>query len=245
MKNIKIIYKIKRRNDKMYDEFRDFGNSWVETNEIILKTFIRMFVGLLITGIVAFSVYASGLYTSILIGGSYYILAMMEIAVVLLFSLMFRKLSPIMVSILFYLYAFINGITMSCIFIAFDITAIFGAFFTTAVLFGALAIYGYLTKSDMTKWGNIINVGLIVGIIVSIINIFMGSSTLDLIINWAMLILFCGITIYDMNRIKYMQNYVQCEQEKIYIYCAMQLYLDFINIFIRILSLLGRGNRKN
>ena len=61
-----------------------------------------------------------------------------------------------------------------------------------------------------------------------------------IIVDWAMLLLFCGITAYDMNKIKYMQQYVECDEEKIYVYCAMQLYLDFINIFLRLLSIMSR-----
>ena len=212
------------------------------TNDVIIKACIRMFLGLMVTGVVAYYMFTSGAYIRILTGFSYGILGIMEIAVVLIFSLAFRKLSPTMVTVLFYLYAFINGITMSVIFAAFEINTIFYAFFMTAILFGALAVYGYTTKRDMTKFGTIFTVGLIVGLIFSVINIFIGSTTLDLIIDWAMLLLFCGITIYDINKIPVLKNSIT-DPEKLYIYVAMDLYLDFINIFIRLLSILGRNKR--
>lgn len=214
------------------------------TNNLMVKTFTRMFIGLMITAVVALYMYFSGTYITILTGFSYYLLAILEVSVVLIFSFLFKKLSSTAVSFLFYTYAFINGITMSVIFAAFEMSTIFYAFFTSAALFGALAIYGHTTETNLTKWGTVLSVGLIVGIIMSIINIFIGSTMLDIIVNWAILLLFCGITIYDMNKMKFMQEGMEIDPEKMYIYCAMDLYLDFINIFIRLLAILGR-NRKD
>ncbi len=219
-------------------------NQYVDdTNSTIIKVFFRMFLGLLATGLTALYTYKSGMYISILSGVSYSVLAITEVAIVLIFSWMFRKLSPTIVTVLFYLYAFINGITMSVIFAAFEMNTIFYAFFTTALLFGGLALYGYETKADMTKIGTILKVGLIVGLIVSIINLFIGNTIIDIALDWIMLLIFCGLTIYDMNKISYMQEYVEYDTEKLYIYGAMELYLDFINIFIRLLSIMGRSRR--
>ena len=211
-----------------------------ETNNIMLKVFFRMFLGLLATGLTALYTYQSGLYLTILSGVSYAVIAVIEIAVVLIFSLLFKKLSPLAVTILFYLYAFINGITLSVIFAAFEMNTIFLAFFTTAALFGGLAFYGYTTKRDITKWGSILIVALIVGLIVSVVNLFIGNSLIDIALDWGMLLVFCGLTIYDINKIKLMGQELEQESEKLYIYGAMELYLDFINIFIRILSIMGR-----
>lgn len=220
------------------------NNQYVnDTNSTMIKIFFRMFLGLLATGLTALYVYKSGMYISILSGMSYSVLAIVEVAIVLIFSWMFRKLSPTVVTILFYLYAFINGITMSVIFAAFEMNTIFYAFFTTSLLFGGLALYGYETKADMTKIGTILKVGLIVGLIVSIINLFLGNTLLDIALDWIMLLIFCGLTIYDMNKISYMQDSVEYDTEKFYIYGAMELYLDFINIFIRLLSIMGRSRR--
>lgn len=220
------------------------NNQYVgEINNSIIETFFRMFLGLLATALAAFYTYKSGLYITISTGMSYAVLAIIEVAVVLIFSFMFKKLSPTMVTILFFLYAFINGITMGVIFAVFNMSTIFYAFITTALLFGGLALYGYTTKKDMTKLSTIFSVALLVGLIVSIINLIIGNSMLNIILDWVMLLVFCGLTAYDMNKIKYMQNYVDCDSEKIYVYCAMELYLDFINMFLRILSILGRNRR--
>ena len=114
------------------------------------------------------------------------------------------------------------------------------AFFVTAFLFGGLALYGYTTKRDISKLSTICMVGLIIGIIVSIINIFIGNTIVDIILDWAMLIVFCGLTAYDLYKIKSGQLQVDINTEKMYVYYAMDLYLDFINIFIRLLSIFGR-----
>lgn len=209
-------------------------------NRGIVKTFFRMFLGLLVTALAAYLTYSTGLYMRI----SYAGLAIIELVVVLVFSFMFKKLSPMMASILFFAYAVINGITMATIFAVFNIGTIFTAFLTTALLFGALALYGYKTNKDMTRLGTICSVALIVGLIVSLINLFMGSSIVNIILDWVMLFVFCGLTAHDMNNIKYMQQYVNCDEEKIYIYCAMDLYLDFINIFVRLLSIFARRDEE-
>lgn len=214
-----------------------------ETNDSMIKVFFRMFLGLLATALAAFYTYKSGLYITVSTGISYAVLAIIEIAVVLIFSFMFKKLSPTMVTMLFFVYSFINGITMGVIFAAFEMSTIFYAFLTTALLFGGLALYGYTTKKDMTKASTIFTIALIVGLIVSLINLFIGNTLIDIILDWVMLLVFCGLTVHDMNRIKYMQNYVNCDSEKLYVYSAMELYLDFINIFIRLLSILARNRR--
>ncbi len=208
-------------------------------NEWMIKTFFRMFLGLIVTALAAFYTYKTGLYLEV----SYGFLAIIEIGLVLMFSFLFKKMSPTVVTILFYVYALINGITMGTIFAVFNMNTIFYAFITAALLFGGLALYGYTTNKDMTNFSTIFTVALIIGLIVSIINLFIGSSTINIILDWIMLLVFCGLTAHDMNTIKYMQNYVDCDNEKLYVYCAMDLYLDFINIFIRLLSIFGRRER--
>ncbi len=210
------------------------GNNWA------LKTFVRMFLGLLATALVAFYTYESGLYIKIATSMSYAILGIVEIAVVLLFSWLFKKASPVVVTILYFLYAVINGVTMSVIFAAFSMNTIFYAFLTSSLLFAGLAAYGYFTKKDVTKLGSVCMVALVVGLVMSIINLFLGNTVLDIILDWVILAIFVGLTVYDMNRIKYLNEELDCPDEKLYIYGAMELYLDFINIFIRLLSIFGR-----
>lgn len=222
---------------EFFDE-RD-NNPVQEKNSDIIKAFTRMFFGLLVTAVTAYFTYTSGAFLTI----SYPLLAIVEVVVVLVFSLAFSKLSPGVVTALYYAYAILNGVTLSTIFAVFEITEITSSFFISAVLFGALALYGYTTNRDITKYGSIFMVGLIVGIIASVINIFIGNSLLSVGIDWFMLLLFCGLTAYDMKKLTTIAYAVNEDKEKLYVYFAMQLYLDFINLFIRILSLTARRSR--
>ncbi len=218
--------------------YSDNQNVITATNDSVIKTFFRMFLGLFATALISFITFATGAYETMIM--YYPVLAIAEIVVVLVFSLAFRKMSPTAVTVLYFLYAILNGVTMSSIFAAYEISTIFYAFSTTSLLFGGLALYGYTTKKDITKFGTICLWGLVVGVIVSVVNLFLGSSMVDIALNWIMLIIFCGLTIYDMNKIKYLQEYGEHDAEKMYVYCAMDLYLDFINIFLRILQLFAK-----
>lgn len=209
-------------------------------NTLLSKTFFWMFLGLLGTGIIAWYTYASNLYIDIITSNGFAIVCILELVVVLLFSLFFRKLPPTIVGILYFVYSMINGVTLSTIFALYELNSIVILFIISALIFAALAYYGRNTKNDLSSWGTILFAGLIAGIILSIINLFLGNSMLDIIIDWAMLVVFFGFTAYDMNKIKAFELESDLDQDKLHIYCAMQLYLDFINLFIRILSIFGK-----
>ena len=223
-------------------ETYDDGNAiyTMDTNKVLTNTFFRMFLGLLASALTAFYVYKSGLYISVLTNGSYIALAIIELAVVLIFSLLFKKLSPTAVTVLFFTYAFINGFTLSVIFLVYELTSIIYAFAATSLLFGVLAFIGYKTDKDISNWGTVLTVALLIGIILTFVNIFVGNTMLDIALDWAILLIFFGLTIYDTNKIKLMQQAGFCEDEKLYVYGAMELYLDFINIFLYILRLFGK-----
>lgn len=210
-------------------------------NKIFGKTFFWMFLGLLGTAIVAWYTYSSGLFINIVLDGYFNILLIVELVAVLLFSLLFRKLPPVVVGILYFVYSMLNGVTLSTIFAVFELNSIVYLFIVSALIFGALALIGYKTRKDLSSWRPYITVFLIAGILLTIVNLLIfKNSTFDLILDWLILALFFGITIYDINKIKLLQEDETVDQEKIHIYCAMQLYLDFINIFLRILSIFGK-----
>ena len=209
-------------------------------NKIFGKTFFWMFLGLLGSAIIAWYTYSSGLFIDIVLGDYFNLLLILELVVVLVFSLLFRKMPPTLVGILYFVYAMINGVTLSVIFAVFDLSSIIYLFIVSAVIYGVLGLIGYKTDKDLTSWKPYLSVFLIAGIVLSIINIFIQNSTFELFLDWAILILFFGITIYDINKIKLLQQDPNIVSEKIHIYCAMQLYLDFINIFLRILSIFGK-----
>lgn len=208
--------------------------------KLISKTFFWMFLGLLGTALISWYTYSSGLFIRLVAGGYWSLLLIVEVIVVILFSFLFRKVSPTVVGILYFIYAAINGVTLSTIFYTFELGSIVYLFLAAAVLFGVLAFIGYKTNADISKWHNILFAVLIIGLILSVVNLFVGNSMLDIGIDWLILITFFGITVYDMNKIKNLQYEDGIDQEKLYIYGAMELYLDFINIFLRILSLFGK-----
>lgn len=212
----------------------------MDANSILSNTFFRMFLGLLASAITAFYAYYSGLYVDIIMNDYYGILAIVELVVVVIFSFLFKKLSPTAVSVLYFAYAFLNGFTLSVIFAVFKITSVVYAFIGSAALFGILSFLGYKTDKDISNWGTMLIIALLIGIVLTIVNFFIGSTALDIVLDWAILFLFFGLTVYDMNKIKNMQEMGFCEDEKLYVYGAMELYLDFINIFLRILSLFGK-----
>ncbi len=213
-------------------------------NKLFGKTFFLMFLGLLGSAIVAWYTYYSGLFLDIVLQGGFAVLLIIELVAVLLFNFLFRKLPPVVVGILYFVYSMLNGVTLATVFAVYELSSVIYLFVISALVFGVFAIIGYKTNKDLSSWGPYITVFLIAGIILSIINLFIiQSSGFDLFVDWLILALFCGVTIYDINKIKMLQNVPDIDQEKIYIYCAMQLYLDFINIFLRILSIFGK--RKN
>ena len=217
------------------------NNVVIEENRIFGKTFFWMFLGLLGSGIIAWYTYASGLFIDIVLEGYFNILLIIELVAVIVFSLLFRKLPPWAVGILYFVYSMINGVTLSVIFAVFELSSIIYLFVVSAIIFAVLGIIGYKTNADLSRWSPYITVFLIAGLVLSLLNLFIfKNSTFDLILDWIILAIFCGVTIYDINRIKLLQSEPSINQEKIHIYCAMQLYLDFINIFLRILSIFGK-----
>ena len=210
-------------------------------NKLFGKTFFWMFLGLLGSGLIAWYTYSSGLYFKILIEDSFFTLLILELVAVLLFSFLFRKLPPIVVGILYFVYAALNCVTLSVIFAVFELGSIIYLFLASAIIFAILGIIGYKTNKDLTKWSTYLNVFLIIGILLSVLNLFiLKNPTFDLILDWIILAIFFGVTVYDINKIKLLQLEEGINQEKVHIYCAMQLYLDFINIFLRILSIFGK-----
>lgn len=211
------------------------------TNKTLAQTFLWMFLGLLSTGIIAAITYYTG--AIIEIANSWTVVLIAQIVIAIVFGLFFHKLSSGMVTLLFFGYSMITGLTFSVIFAAFDLTTIAYALFATAAFFGILAYIGYKTEKDLSSFGTILMAALIVALILTLVNFFIGSDGLDIILDWVILGIFAGLTAYDMNKVKMMSETYGYDQEKVAIYGAMQLYLDFINMFLRILEIFG--DRRN
>ena len=195
-------------------------------NKLFGKTFFLMFLGLLGSAIVAWYTYYSGLFLDIVLQGGFAVLLIIELVAVLLFNFLFRKLPPVVVGILYFVYSMLNGVTLATVFAVYELSSVIYLFVISALVFGVFAIIGYKTNKDLSSWGPYITVFLIAGIVLSIINLFiLKSSGFDLFVDWLILALFCGVTIYDINKIKMLQNVPDIDQEKIYIYIVPCNYI--------------------
>lgn len=143
---------------------------------------------------------------------------------------------------LFIIYAATTGIFFGIVLLAYAGASVFGVFLSTVAVFGVLAMFGYKTERDLSSWGRYLTAGLIGIIIAAVINIFIGSTMADLIINIIGVIVFTGFTAYDMQRIKYFNTEItDPEMRKRYgILGALSLFLDFINLFLSLLRIFGR-----
>ncbi|WP_066712294.1 Bax inhibitor-1/YccA family protein [Clostridium sp. Marseille-P299] len=214
----------------------------METSLVMSKTFIFMFIGLFVSAISAFIVYDTG-FTEFLSNQSMFVLLIVELGVVFAATRVLEKKKVGLAGALFLLYAVINGATLSTIFLVYEIGSIFSVFVIAAIVFGLMAVYGYVTKSDLTSVGSIGMMGLIGVIVLSVINIFMKSSGLDFMISIVGLAIFIGLTAYDMQKIKEMsKTNIGMSTTAIALFGALELYLDFINIFLRLLRLFGRDD---
>ena len=211
----------------------------LEENRIFSKVFMWMFVGLAIT-------FGVGYYVSLNVNmlyniftKFYWFLIIAEIGVVIFLSARIHKLQPTTAKVLFCAYSFLTGLTFSSIFVVYKLTSIIYVFGITAVLFLILSMIGYYTKMDLTKLGTYLFMALLGVIICSIINIFVGSETFNFGLTILALIIFIVYIAYDIQKIK--RNLYTLPEDNLAIYGALQLYLDFINIFIRLLRLFGNS----
>ena len=170
-----------------------------------------------------------------------------ELILVISVSRAISKLSPGVGLALFFTYSALNGITLSVIFLAYGLGTILLAFGTTTLIFVILTVVGLTTKEDLTKWGPILLVGLLGIILASLINFFLASTALDWIVTYLGILIFLGLIVYDSNRIKKMTytavlqgNSDQQVFNGIAVIGTLHLYLDFINLFLRLLRVLGR-----
>ena len=199
-------------------------------NRIYSKVFSWLFIGLMITFV---SGYCLSLNQTLL----YQVLSIGVIALVMGFKI--RTMNPIVAKICYIVYSLITGLTFGSIFYAYEVSSVIFVFLVTSLIFGLLALYGYVTKRDVTKISTILFVTLIAGLVISVLNLFVfKSSQLDALLSIIMLVVFMGYVIYDMKAIKYLVN--SMDEDNAAVYGAFQLYLDFINIFIRLLEFIGK-----
>lgn len=165
------------------------------------------------------------------------------LGLVFLMGGMVEKMSGTLLLAVFILYSALTGMSLSYIFWIYNLASVGKVFFMSAGVFGLMAVAGYTTKTDLTKLGSILFIGLIGIVVASLVNMFMGSSTMDYVISIIGVIVFTGLTAYDMQRLKRLGDVVATGTEaaqKMALMGALSLYLDFINLFLMLLRLFGR-----
>ena len=214
-------------------------------NSVLTKSFLYMFVALLITAITSISVASSPSLIGFFFGNGsmapLIVCFVLEIGLVIACTAVMKRNNVMLSAILFFSYAVVNGITFTVIFMVYQLSSIVTVFFMTSVMFGILAAIGAITKKDLSGWGPVLFAGLLGILIGSVVNIFAHSRGADFLITAVGIVVFMGLTIYDVNRIKKMASENSSYSTTVLgLYGAMQLYLDFINLFLKLLRLMGK-----
>lgn len=209
------------------------------------RVYLWMTLALTITGFVALYVARSYTLLEMMLQNQFMFwgLLIAEVALVMYISVRINRISVTTATLLFIVYAVLNGITMSTLFVIYTASSIASTFFITAGTFGTMALIGSFTRKDLTKLGSICIMGVIGLIIASLVNLFLHSSMMTLIISYIGVLLFVGLTAYDAQKIKRLLSAdgikVNDNTQKIALLGALTLYLDFINLFIYLLHILG------
>lgn len=212
----------------------------IARNTLIRQVYAWMGGGLLVTALMAMVTVSSPAILNAVFGNRlvFYALVFGELGLVVAISGAINRLSAATASFLFVLYAALNGVTLSVIFAVYTAESVASTFVITAATFGVMSAYGALTRRDLTGWGSFLFMGLIGVVIASLVNIFTRSSAASWVISAVGVIVFTGLTAYDTQKIKAMAA-TGAEGRKPAILGALTLYLDFINLFLMLLRLLG------
>lgn len=224
-----------------------YGQSSIvkQSNAIMRQVYVRMFVGLLITAFCALGVAVTPGLAMVVLGNKIVfwgmVIAMFAIAIIM--PTRMDKMSTTSLMALFFVYSAIMGVFLAPIFYAYHLGTIAYTFFITAGVFGAMSVYGYFTKTDLTKIGSFLMMALFGLLIVMIVNIFMKSSAMEWIISAAGVLIFMGFTAWDTQTVRRLAaaNLDPTMASKLGTMAAFNLYLDFINLFLFLLRIFGGG----
>jgi FtsH-binding integral membrane protein len=230
-----------------------FGNSqpaWISAStaemEVRERAFFRsvygwMFAGLALTTVAAFGVVSSVAMQQLIFGTPLrWVLFIAQIGLVIFLGVRINRMSAGAAAFTFLAYSLLTGLTLSAVFLVYTGPSIVSAFASASAMFGGMAIYGAVTKRDLTSWGSFFMMGLIGVILLSLLNMFMRSDGLNFTIGLVGVFVFLGLTAYDNQKLKAYAHAGGATSSNLAIYGALQLYLDFINLFLMLLRLFGR-----
>ena len=225
--------------------YQGYGVQGIENKvSAVMKTvYLKMFFALLVTATVSAGIVVMAPQISVYIGthtGVYFVAAIIEVGLVIAISGAINRMSSTTASLLFYLFAIVNGVTLSLIGLVYSPVSILKTFIITAGTFGAMSIYGYFTNKNLAKMGSILMMALFGLIICMIVNIFWANSTFDWIISGLGVLIFVGLTAWDTQQIKNMaQAMPNASDGRLATLGALTLYLDFVNLFLYLLRFFG------
>lgn len=214
---------------------------------LMRKVYLWMTMALVITGLCAWGTATSPSMVQLVYGNraAIWVLLIAELGLVFYTTARIQRLSLTTATTLFIIYSALNGVTLSSIFMVYAMTSIAKVFFITAGTFGVMALYGYVTKTDLSRFGNLFLMALFGLIIATVANLFIKSSGFDLILSYIGVVLFVGLTAWDSQQIKRalaMQAGLDESAQKVALLGALELYLDFINLFLYLLRIFGRSD---
>lgn len=231
-----------------YDFDSGYAQDVLTLNQYMVRTFGWMFVGLMVTFVLAAALaMTETVYYLFAIPYIHYILLIAELAVVMIMSTNIQNRSVGTTRTMFVIYSLLNGIVFSFYFAVFDVMKLIFIFALTALFFGAFALYGRVTKTDLSRLGPLLIGGLIFLVIANLLSLFIDFSAAERVICMVGIVIFLCFTAYDTQKIKANYEYFYGDEamlQKASIFSALQLYLDFINLFLYLLRFMGRGQKR-
>lgn len=224
-----------------------FYSSYAEQtmSQFMYRVYGWMALALSITSVIAYYVAQSPALLNGVVNNPFVLIGIFvaQIALVVVLSTLLLRMSFVLAFSLFMLYAASLGVTLSLLFVTYEITSLYATFIVTSGMFGALCLYGYFTRADLTSLGNIALMALFGLILAMLVNMFLQNSAFDLVISAIGVILFSALTAYDAQKIKMMAQQLHADNQtmnKIAIIGALTLYLDFVNLFLFLLNFMGK-----
>ena len=217
----------------------------IDVAKTIRSVYFKMCMGILLTALVSFVMveyFREGLTAYMMAHPITFIgLFILELILVIVLSGKIEDLSPVKAKLMFYLFSMLNGVTLTPMLLVYTGASIATAFFITAGMFGVMSVFGYVTKRDLSGWGSYLSMALIGLIICMIVQFFFNNPMFDFLVSIAAVIIFVGLTAWDTQMIKDLAKNSLIKPENVATYGALSLYLDFINLFIHILKLIGKS----
>lgn len=211
--------------------------------QVMKRVYFKMFLAMIVSGFTAWICASMGFITFFATHSwMMWVLFGVEMVLVMSISGALNRMTSSTATLLFYLFAIVNGVVIFPLIYVYSGVSIAKTFFITAAVFGAMSVYGYFTSRDLSRWGAILTMCLFGLIIVALVNIFLKSSTMEWIISVAGVIIFIGLTAWDTQQVKTMAQMAPQEYVgKLATVGALTLYLDFINLFLMLLNFFGNS----